>query len=55
MVDWLPIPALREMREISYLLHTYARRMIKEKKDEMKRDDDSIRHLMSVMRKRLVS
>ena len=38
LVDWLPVPGLKEMREISYSLHRIAARMIKEKKDELERD-----------------
>ncbi|TBU48058.1 cytochrome P450 [Dichomitus squalens] len=50
LVDWLPVPALRDMRDISYVLHASARRMIEEKKVEMERGDGSKKkHLMNIM------
>ena len=51
LVDWLPVPGLREMREISYSLHRIAARMIEEKKDELERDGASKKNLMDLMRK----
>ena len=50
LVDWLPVPGLREMREISYSLHRIAARMIKEKKDELERNGASKKNLMDLMR-----
>ncbi|TBU25896.1 cytochrome P450 [Dichomitus squalens] len=49
MVDWLPVPGLRDMREISYSLHKTAGRIIQEKKDEMQREGISKKNLMSLM------
>ena len=51
MVDWLPFPALREVREISYILHQFAWRIIQEKKAEMDRNGDSKKNIMDLMRK----
>lgn len=52
MVDWAPFPALREVRDISYLLHASAKRIIKEKKHELEQGIGSKRDLMNIMRKR---
>ncbi|RPD61381.1 cytochrome P450 [Lentinus tigrinus ALCF2SS1-6] len=40
LVDWLPIPPLRELREISYLLDKSARSIIRQKKLEIDGHDD---------------
>lgn len=53
LVDWLPFPALRELREISYVLDNSARRVILERKAAMQ---DELDHdvgkgdLMTIMR-----
>ncbi|TBU25891.1 hypothetical protein BD311DRAFT_763518 [Dichomitus squalens] len=50
LVDWLPVPALRDMRDISYVSHcASARRTIEEKKVEMEHGDGSEKHLMNIM------
>ena len=52
-MDWLPFPALRELREISYVLDNSARRVILERKAAMQ---DELDHdvgkgdLMTIMR-----
>ncbi|RPD61378.1 cytochrome P450 [Lentinus tigrinus ALCF2SS1-6] len=59
LVDWLPFPALRELREISYVLDSSARKVFLERKaamqDEVDSDIGSRRDLMTIMLKANVS
>ena len=63
LIDWLPFPALREMRNISHVLHRSARKIIVEKKaDLMKRGVDHSeiarkqrKDLMTIMREWFLS
>ena len=56
MIDLLPFPALREIREISYILDRSARQIFLEKKGAMERGETGseeygrTRDLMSIMR-----
>ena len=55
LIDWLPIPALREVREISYVLDRSARKIFMDKKAEMESGVDNSdggqrRDLMTIMR-----
>ncbi|TFK83083.1 cytochrome P450 [Polyporus arcularius HHB13444] len=53
LVDWLPFPALRELREISYVLDRSARKVFLERKaamqDELDSDVGEKRDLMTIM------
>ena len=55
MVDWLPIPALRELRELSWILNRCARNLFREKKDELENGTSVVdeegprRNLMTIM------
>ncbi len=54
LVDWLPFPALRELRDISYVLDRSARKVFLERKaamqDELDSDVGDKRDLMTIMR-----
>lgn len=52
MVDWLPFPGLRKLRDISFVLNRSARQIYQEKKAELEEvsDDISVRKdLMTIM------
>lgn len=55
MVDWSPISALRELRELSHVLDRCALNVFNEKKDEMENgtseydDEGPRRNLMAIM------
>ena len=57
LVDWLPFPALRELRDISNILERAAKEIIQTKKAEMERAGENSsdshsqrRDLMTIMR-----